>query len=379
MQGLVAERSYLSMKKKKEVFHGSDLEKIEAKYHIKKEDIISFSSNVNPLGVPANLKQFLAEHLDVLGTYPDRDYKELKDVISTYTGASSDHIVVGNGSTELISTFIQIKAPKKAVIIAPTYSEYEREVELAGGTPLYLPLNVNNNFSYDEFIVFSMIPNDADILILCNPNNPSGTAIDQIALTKLLEYCALRDISVLIDETYIEFMEHQDSFSAIPLVSRYQNAIVIRGTSKFFACPGLRLGYAVTSNEDLLASFKEEMRPWSVSSIAEASGKVLFSDHEYMNMTKAFMHKERERVINELRKISGLQVYPTVSNFCLIKILRKEITSKMVFEEAIKEGLLVRDCSSFAFLDATYFRMCFLDTESNDKLIACLKNIFEQN
>lgn len=110
----------------KEHFHGSDLEKIEQIYGIKKEEITSFSANVNPLGISPLLRKTLADHIDAISTYPDREYTSLRRCLSAYTGASPDHIIVGNGSTELISLFIQITHPKKALILGPTYSEYER-------------------------------------------------------------------------------------------------------------------------------------------------------------------------------------------------------------------------------------------------------------
>ena len=114
----------------KEHFHGSDLEKIEAVYGIKKEDITSFSANVNPLGVSPLLRSTLASHIDAITSYPDREYTSLRECIAAYTGTDASQVIVGNGSTELISLFIQIEHPKKAMILGPTYSEYEREISL---------------------------------------------------------------------------------------------------------------------------------------------------------------------------------------------------------------------------------------------------------
>jgi threonine-phosphate decarboxylase len=361
----------------KEHFHGSDLEKIEKIYDIKKEDIISFSANINPQGVPNKLKEYLKNHLDILSQYPDREYTELKTTIGTYCGCLASQVLVGNGSTELISLFIQTIMPKKAVILAPTYSEYEKEILLAGGSPLSLPLNINNNFAYEESLVFSMLSNDIDLFVLCNPNNPTGTALNQIDLTKLLEHCSLHNIQVLIDETYIEFVDSHEEYTAIPLISRYANVIIIRGTSKFFACPGLRLGYAITSNEDLMKKANETIRPWSVSSIADAAGKQLFIDQKFISTSQSMMHDERKRVMENLRRISGLQVFSSKANFCLIKILRTDISAQTVFDTAIKKGLMIRNCSTFPFLNDSYFRICFMQPDQNDQLLACLSELFQ--
>ena len=135
------------MIKHKDHFHGSDLEKIESIYGIKKEDIISFSANVNPLGVSPLLRASLSEKIDAITTYPDREYTSLRKCIAEYCHTDYENIIVGNGSTELISLFIQIEHPKKALVIGPTYSEYEREIALGGGTTLYYPLKEKDDFT----------------------------------------------------------------------------------------------------------------------------------------------------------------------------------------------------------------------------------------
>ena len=137
-----------NMKKKPE-FHGSDLEKIADYYHLNKENIILFGANVNPLGLSGQVKKDLAAHLDVISSYPDRNYTDLKKAIAFYTGSSAEHIVVGNGSTELISLLISQRAPKKALLLGPTYSEYARELNLVGGTLEYYNLKEEQDFKLD--------------------------------------------------------------------------------------------------------------------------------------------------------------------------------------------------------------------------------------
>src|SRR5690554_5729896 len=127
-------------------FHGSDLEKIEEIYSIKKEDIINFAANVNPLGISPKLRKSLAGNIDIISSYPDREYTNLRNCITKYANTKIDNVFVGNGSTELLSLIIQIKKPKKACIIGPTYSEYEREVALGGGSSRYFPLDSEGSF-----------------------------------------------------------------------------------------------------------------------------------------------------------------------------------------------------------------------------------------
>ena len=191
--------------KPKEHFHGSDLEKIEEVYGIHKEDIISFSANVNPLGVSFHLKETLTEHIDAITSYPDREYTSLRKSIAEYVHSDIHNIVVGNGSTELISLFIQITHPQKALIVGPTYSEYEREVAMGGGRSHYFSLTEASEFCLDTEALTEELAQNVDLLILCNPNNPTSSIIKRGEMREILDYCKRKSILVLVDETYVEF------------------------------------------------------------------------------------------------------------------------------------------------------------------------------
>lgn len=256
-------------------FHGSDLEKIEAIYGIKKEDITSFSANVNPLGISPLLRKTLSEKVDAITTYPDREYTSLRKCISQYVGSDISHIIVGNGSTELISLFIQIEHPKKAMVIGPTYSEYEREISLGGGTTLYYPLREKDDFRLNVEDFTSHLNENIDLLVICNPNNPTSSAITRKDMRRILDVCKQYGIFVMVDETYVEFAENMEEITAVPLTHYYNNIIILRGTSKFFAAPGLRLGYAITGNCDLVKSINTRQNPWTINSLAVIAGELM--------------------------------------------------------------------------------------------------------
>lgn len=363
------------MLKHKDHFHGSDLEKIEEIYHIKKEDITSFSANVNPLGISPLLRDTLAKHVDAITSYPDREYTQLRKSICAYTGANFENIIVGNGSTELISLFIQTTHPKKALILGPTYSEYEREISLEGGHTLYYPLKEENNFQMDVEDFCRQLNDSLDLLVLCNPNNPTSTAVARKDMRKILD-CALQyGISVMVDETYEEFTPEGSKISSIPLTNNYNNLIVLRGISKFFAAPGLRLGYAVTGNPDLLKYINTKKNPWTINSLAEIAGCIMFSDKDYINKTKALISGERQRMYDTLSSWKTVKVYPSCTNFLLVRILREDVTSDMVFDHCIRKGLMIRDCSTFPFLDSSYIRFCVMSPEKNDELLEAFREV----
>lgn len=360
------------MIKHKDHFHGSDLEKIEEIYGIKKEEIVSFSANVNPLGVSPLLRSALSEKIDAITTYPDREYTSLRKCIAAYCGTEYENVIVGNGSTELISLFIQIEHPKKALVIGPTYSEYEREIALGGGTTLYYPLKESDNFKLNVEDFLTHLNESIDLLVICNPNNPTSSSIRRGEMRHILDACKQHDIYVMVDETYVEFADDMEEISAVPLTNYYNNIVILRGTSKFFAAPGLRLGYAVTGNQDLIEAINTRKNPWTINSLAVVAGETMFRDREYIEQTKRLISSERARIFDLLKKNPDFKVYEPSGNFMLVRILKENVTSQDLFDRAIREKMMIRDCSTFPFLDNKYVRFCIMKREDNDRLLDCL-------
>ena len=361
--------------KKKPEFHGSDLEKIADYYHLNKENIILFGANVNPLGLSERVKRDLADHLDIISSYPDRDYTDLKKAISAYTDTAPEHIVVGNGSTELISLLISQRATKKALLLGPTYSEYARELNLVGGTLEYYNLKEEQDFKLDISALTDALKSDIDLLIICNPNNPTSSAISTTDMKELLAVCRSLGIFVMIDETYIEFAPEGAALSAVPLVPEFDNFMVIRGVSKFFAAPGLRFGYGLTSNQEFLQTLLTHQNPWSLNSVGAYAGERMLKDTDYIRKTWSLIDSERTRMCQELSRLDTVKIYPAYANFVLVRILKESLTSFDVFEKAIYQNLMIRDCSSFESLKGEYVRFCIMNPEDNDRLLDVFRSL----
>ena len=345
----------------KPVFHGSDIEKICEYYHLKKEDIINFGANVNPLGLSASVKAALASHLDILSSYPDREYTSLREVLSAYCRIPSDYILPGNGSSELISLLIDALSPKHTLILGPTYSEYSRELSFSGSTQEYYHLKEEQDFRLDaDDLCTVLAKGNYDLLIICNPNNPTSSAILHDDMEKLLCFCADHGVFVMIDETYVEFAPDIEAVTAVPFTQRFTNLCVLRGVSKFFAAPGMRLGYAVTGNPDFLRKMKEKQIPWSLNSAGAYAGELLFQDQDYIDRTRQLILTERGRMYDALSQLASFKVFQPYANFLLLKILKEEKTAFDVFETCIKNGLMIRDCSSFQCLDGEFIRFCLM-------------------
>lgn len=361
----------------KKAFHGSDLELIEQEYGIPKEQIVSFSSNVNPLGISYKLRQSIIENVDKVTTYPDRDCVELRQALGEYCGAPMEQIQVGSGVTELISMCIETVKPKKALLIEPTYSEYERVIKNNGGEVVSFPVKEEDEFQLDVDKLCDTLEDAYELLIICNPNNPTGKAVKQEELRKIFQHCKSHNIYVMVDETYVEFAEELEQITAIPLVNEFDNVFVLRGISKFFAAPGLRLGYMINSNKEVKEYIDKVKNPWTINTLAAVCGAEMFRDMEFIEKTRSFMAEEKKRLLEILGGITGLKVYEPTANFVLMKILNPKVTSEMIFEHCIKEGLMIRDCSSFAGFGSEYIRFCICMPEENTKLMEKLREVLE--
>lgn len=357
--------------------HGGDLDAIQRTYGIPREEIIDFSGNINPLGFPKKAEAALRENLHLVQTYPDKNYLALKKAIGTYTGADPAHIVVGNGSTELISTFIQTVNAKHSLLMGPAYSEYEREVCRIGGQFSYFPLKEEEDFRLNLDALLAALTPEIGMFIACNPNNPTGTVIRTEQMRQILTHCKKIGASVMIDETYIEFSDILPEICSIPLVEEFDNLFVIRGTSKFFAAPGIRLGYGMSSNAAFLQNLKENQNPWSVNSLADFAGQHIFSDTAFHQETQQLISAERKRAFQELSTWKNIKAYPSEANFILLRLKTKQVTAHDLFEACIRKKMLIRDASSFTFLDETYLRFCILSPAENTALLEELKKQIE--
>ncbi|MDD2979084.1 MAG: histidinol-phosphate transaminase [Hespellia sp.] len=356
----------------KQVFHGSDLERIAEIYHIEQESIINFGANVNPLGLSESVRQEVAAHLDIISSYPDRDYTSLRKTIGDYCQVLPEHVLIGNGSTELIALVIEQLSPKKALLLGPTYSEYSRELGFVCGTWDYYNLKEKDDFLLDVEELCETLDDAIDMLIICNPNNPTSSVITADDMRKILTVCQKLGIFVMIDETYVEFVPDLTLVTAMPLVSEFSNLIVLRGVSKFFAAPGLRLGYGVTSSKELLWQLKIHQNPWTLNSIGAFAGEAMLQDQKYIQKTRDLILSERTRILHELEPMTHLKAYPAYANFILVQITKDDSTSHDVFEHCIREGLMIRDCSSFDSLPGQFIRFCIMKPEDNNRLLQCL-------
>jgi aminotransferase class I and II len=383
-------------------FHGGNIYKVFREKNIR--EILDYSSNINPYGIPESLKKKINENMEILERYPDPDYIELRSKLASLNKVDISDVILGNGATEVIFLFMKVIKPKKILIVSPTFGEYERAVkatEMPGDTINLSCSNDNNknvenkkieieHFELKESDDFKLNINNLrkelgakyDLLIMCNPNNPTGKFLKLAETEEILKECNKYNTKLFIDEAFIEFLSDNLKESIINTKENKQNLFVTRAFTKFFAIPGLRLGYGIYFDKSLEKKIAEKKEPWSVNNMAEMAGITVLDDAEYIEKTLKWITEEKKYMYEQLNKISEIKPYETEVNFITVKIneelFSKGMNVKKLREKMLEQGILIRDASNFKFLDERFFRLAIKDRESNDKVIRVLKKIMNK-
>ena len=347
--------------------HGGNIYKLKRDSGI---EVLDYSSNINPLGVPSSFKKAVVENFESLEKYPDIDYIELRTSIGDYNNCHIDDVVVGNGATEVLFLYMKAVKAKKVLIIAPTFAEYERAAKAAGRDIKFFPLS--KDFSLNENMLLEFIT-DEDVVVMCNPNNPTGKFQNLEKIKKIADFLERKNKKLFIDEAFIEFVDNWKDKTAFLL--KHKNIFILRALTKFFALPGVRLGYGLTYDRAILNEIKNIREPWSVNGVAEIAGKTMLLDTLYIHETENWIKQEKIWFYEELCKMDNIEVTPTETNFILVKLLNDN--AKSFRKKMIENGVLVRDASNFMFLDESYIRLAIKDRKKNEKVLEALRRVLK--
>lgn len=342
-------------------------------YRLKREgkgELLDYSSNINPLGVPESFKRAIIENFDILEKYPDPDYVELRENIGRYNKVDVKNIIAGNGATEILFLYMKAMKPKKTLIISPSFAEYKRALDSVGSEIIHYPLLEENNYNLDIESFLKEVPK-CDLVVICNPNNPTGSFISLENIKKINDVLSEKGIKLFIDEAFIEFIRGWEDMTSVLLEDK--NIFVMRALTKFFAVPGVRLGYGITYDEEIMKKMEKYKEPWSVNSFADIAGKIMLWDKEYIEATENWIEEEKKWFYEESCKIENIKTFKTNVNFILVKLLKKN--SSVVRDEMIEKGVVVRDASNFMFLNEQYIRLAIKNRENNIKVLQALKEV----
>ncbi|MCJ7793705.1 histidinol-phosphate aminotransferase family protein [Candidatus Bathyarchaeota archaeon] len=340
--------------------------------------MLEFSGPINFLGPSPKAVEAVKQNAKLIRFYPDPNPVEFKAEIAKYVGhgVEEENVILGNGSIELIYTITEIlPLGFKSLIPVPSFSEYEKAALRVGGEAVFVQLP--ENFALETEKIKRAVTGDTKIMCICNPHSPSGTLYSKETVLDLVDFCHKKDIIFSVDENYIEFAEKGQDTTLAGMVKEYENLFVIRSVTKFYGMPGIRFGYGIAAG-NLIEKLETVRLPWSINGLAGVATLAAFKDTEFIENTKRTIAKERAQFAKNLSEIEGLHVYPSVTNFLLVKILNRKITSTMLKELLAKERILIRDCCTFVGLDDSYFRVTVRSAEDNQKLVETLKQILEK-
>ncbi|MDO4268200.1 MAG: pyridoxal phosphate-dependent class II aminotransferase [Eubacteriales bacterium] len=346
--------------------HGGDVYRNHAVYDA--------SVNLNPLGMPEAVKQILRESVDGWARYPDPCCQELVYAIGRYYKGErqesfpSEQILCGNGAADLIFQLTAALKPKRALVTAPGFSEYERALRAAGCEVRRCLLEAERGFAPD-FSELVKLAGDAELVFFCNPNNPTGILSERPAVKQLAEACMEAGAALVVDECFMELSDDPEGCSAVPLLSQFPNLMVLKAFTKTYAMAGLRLGFLLCGDPDVKTRMEGLRQPWTVSVPAQLAGIAALEQEEYLQEGRGLIQAERKRLFRGLSGL-GLTVFPSRANYLLFSVPEED---KDLGARLRAEGVLIRDCENFNGLEKGFYRICVGLPEQNRLLLEKMK------
>ncbi len=349
-----------------EYVHGGDIYALQKSI---KETILDFSVNVNPLGLPSEVKRVLAEAVSDCETYPDPFCRELTAALGEYENTQPDFILCGNGASDIIFRLALALKPKKALLCAPTFADYEKALKTVDCEVNYYYLSERVDFDLGmDFL--DLITPEIDIIYLCNPNNPTGQLCPQSLMQDVIKRCKETGTTVMVDECFLDFTDDTQAYSAQALLHSYPNLVILKAFTKVYAMAGIRLGYCITSNTGLIDKMRACGQDWGVSSLAQAAGITALKQMDYIQETKRLIREEREYLIRELSQFK-IKVYGSKANYIFFRAQGVADLDKRL----LARGIYIRSCRNYVNLDSRYYRLAVRKHSDNLKLIQALKEV----
>lgn len=338
--------------------------------------LIDFSASINPLGPSPRVWRAIANARHLLAHYPDPDCWELRQTVAKLWQRPPAHIVIGNGSTELIDALPRALQIRHLLVVQPTFSEYAASMARIGGRVSAVFATRTEQYTQPIDGLCRLIEqrrNGSDAfqgVMLCNPNSPSGQACSVDDVRRLARAAQRCGVWLMIDEAFADYCPER---SFIPQSSSWSRVVILRSLTKFYALPGLRIGYAV-AQPSVIDLLRRQVPPWSVNAMGQVAALAALEDLAHARKSMQFMTKERERFGNLLGALPGCSVMPTQANYFFIELPRGRHAGE-VTEQLRNEGLLIRDCSSVPGCNARSIRLAVRSRQENDRLIRVLSNL----
>lgn len=352
--------------------HGGNLMELARQLGCSPQEIIDMSSNTNPLGPPPGLIEYLKDHVDAVGSFPEVDSKSITELFAEFYGIDSRRVLAGNGTTQIIYSIPQVLEVKNALIVGPTYSDYEDACHLQNVKATFIYAEAFTDFQVDLHQI-KMHLEHVDAVFICNPNNPTGSLIPMDALESLCR--SYPETYFIIDESYLPFVAGGDALSLRNLESG--NLIVLSSISKIFAIPGLRIGFMISAAH-MIKRFKRFLQPWSVNSLAQLAVRHLMANKDaadaFIEKTQHHIRTERRRFLSAAKNFSNIHLFPSTTNFVMAQ-LPDGLGAEDVINRLSRNKIMLRNCSNFNGLSSQFIRVSLKTADVNNMLVAKLAKI----
>lgn len=340
-------------------------------------DIEDYSQNLNPLGPPPGLSDSIAGAIGSTGHYPDADCTGLREKIGRMYGLEAENVTMGAGSSEIIRDFpnVFVRPGGSVLIPSPSFAEYAQQCRIAGAYVDRLDLRPENDFRIDPDELFLRLSSKRyDALYICNPNNPTGRVEGRDKLFNIVRRCGELGAMVFLDETLLALVDGGEGDSLSREVGKFDNLIVLHSFTKSFAVPGLRVGFAL-SNPEVIEQLEKAKLPWNIGTLEQAAADYFLTIPEYVSEAAGMMHRESVSVNANLREAGFPIGDVSDSFFYFVDLEGLSLTGKEFQDLMLKEGIMVRDCSSFGPRFRNYVRFCVKDRERDDRFVKAVRNV----
>ena len=352
--------------------HGGNIYDIANKLGCAPSKIIDMSSNVNPLGPPAGLLNFLKENLNVITALPEVDANLLVHSFAGHCGVDPALVLAGNGSTQFIYSIPLALATKRALIIGPTYADYADACRMHTIPYEYFIARESQEFKAEINLIKKQVKG-SDTVFICNPNNPTGafyTAAEMESLCKTFP-----DTYFVIDESYLPFVTSGDHESMIG--SSLPNVIILNSMSKIFRISGLRIGFIIAA-KNIIQRLTRYSLPWSVNSLAQLAVYYLMEHkaevNAFIDRTRELIEREKKGFTDKLRNAAGIKLFDSTTSFMLAKLVNGH-TAEEICQALLDERILIRNYSNFEGLSNRFIRISLKNSETNLMLANKLLNL----
>lgn len=339
--------------------HGGDIYDYET-------PLLDFSANLNPLGMPETVAQAARKAVADSGHYPDPECRALRKAIGALDGVEPGWVFCGNGAAEVIFRLVLACRPQRALVTAPTFSEYAQALEAVDCRVDHWRLSPERGFQVTEEILDAIVPG-LDMLFLCSPNNPTGVTVPRERMEKIRIRCAQTHTRLVVDECFLPLT---DGAGLEAELKSNPHLFLLRAFTKSYAIPGLRLGYGLCADGALLALCRERGQAWSVSAVAQAAGIAACGCRDWPEQARALLRRERPRLQAGLERL-GLRVWPGEANFLLFRA--EGITDLKA--RLVEKGILIRSCANYTGLGPDYYRTAVRTPPENDSLLRVLEEV----